>query len=305
MKRLKKGVSRATLALEDCAEESGREVKEVKTYLTEARLSMLLLHKAGPADLVGLDEKNIMLWRRYIPLSDLEEILDLRSREFPAEVKHFRGLDHVAAKVMIDGLKKYGWELQELAPCTSEVMEILFLYIDRNRLAEGSIDFLDPVRHGTVGQQQNSDDNDDNDAMQQHDAPYNAEQTSIPKHPHITTTPPNAECEGTIVNYTDIYTNDYAGEGIGIPPSKRRGIENESQQMDTQRDRSPKQEIIPSFQDGRVSLYTYIPDPDTDLWAMQSGGVGFPVPPIFNGDAYSQRHSNPTRSFLAFPHSEN
>ncbi len=83
-------------------------------------------------------------WERRLHEDDISVLIRFRKEKFPEVDRHFRDLDFLSARTILDGLVAYGWTYVELSKCRGDLMTQLFRYVDREQLAHGKVQTFAP-----------------------------------------------------------------------------------------------------------------------------------------------------------------
>lgn len=70
---------------------------------------------------------------------DISHIHTYFTEKVPIVVNRFKSLNAVAARVVIQGLRFYGWTFQELSLCSTDLMKLVGKYVDLEALKCGKI----------------------------------------------------------------------------------------------------------------------------------------------------------------------
>ncbi|PVH94111.1 hypothetical protein DM02DRAFT_676409 [Periconia macrospinosa] len=138
------GQKKKTAALCAVSEICEMELNKVKEMYGRRRNYLILVEEFGLGSLLGIGETN-MLDIESLSIGDIKHISDYLQQREPSVIERFKTLNSVAVKVVIGGLKHYGWTFQELAQGGSDLTTLLGNYVDLDALRHSKIRELQSI----------------------------------------------------------------------------------------------------------------------------------------------------------------
>ncbi|KAF1973455.1 hypothetical protein BU23DRAFT_554076 [Bimuria novae-zelandiae CBS 107.79] len=133
-------------ALDTIAEQCKMERKKVNELYNRKRNYLLLAKECGLGFL--LDRGTNMSDIESLSIEDIEHISHYLTENVRSVIDRFQSLNTAATRAIIQGLKHYGWTLQELAQGGSELMTLVANYVDIKALEHGEIRDLKDIGGG-------------------------------------------------------------------------------------------------------------------------------------------------------------
>ncbi|KAI1935314.1 hypothetical protein LOZ57_006907 [Ophidiomyces ophidiicola] len=144
----RQGVSKATIAINKYAREAKVTVDYVKKTTGAARNYAQLLAKVGPGALICLDPRCSRIWEKHLVQGDIDLLLKFVKENYPSRIDIFHKHDLLGVQLILDGLRSYGWQDDELRGCSGKVITDILIYQEKSEKKYSAPSVSDPTGDG-------------------------------------------------------------------------------------------------------------------------------------------------------------